>query len=63
MSTQIKELKDKCDFNQRLKNQDIKKEIKDYEAKIIRLNKKFNDKDEELMQIRKKLEDQESEID
>ena len=28
--TQIEELKDESDFNQRLKNQDIKKEIKDY---------------------------------
>ena len=54
LSLKIKELKDKSDFNQRLKNQDIKKEIKDYEALIIRLNKIFRDKDEELTQIRKK---------
>ena len=29
---QIEELKDENDFNQRLKNQDIKKQINDYEA-------------------------------
>ena len=31
-SAQIKKLKDENDFNQRQKNQDIKKEIIDYEA-------------------------------
>ena len=31
-------------FNQTHKNQDIKKEIIDYEAEIIRLNKIVNDK-------------------
>ena len=36
---QIEELKDESDFNQRLKNQDIKKEINDYKAEIILLNK------------------------
>ena len=46
---QIEELKDENNFNQRLKNQDIKKEINDYEAEIKRLNK--IDKDEELTQI------------
>ena len=35
---QIKKLKDKSDLNQRLTNQDIKKEISDYEVEIIRLN-------------------------
>ena len=60
---QIEELKYENDFNQRLNNQDIKKEIKDYEAEIIRLNKIINDNDEELTQIRKKLDNQESEID
>ena len=39
LSTQIEELKDESDFNQRLKNEDIKREIKDYKAEIIRLNK------------------------
>ena len=39
LSTKIEELKDESDFNQRLKNQDIKKEINNYEAEIIRLNK------------------------
>ena len=34
LSTQIEKLKDKNNFNQRLKNQDIKKEINNYEAKI-----------------------------
>ena len=62
-SARIEKLKDENDFNQRLKNQDIKKEISDYEAEIIRLNKIVNDKDEELTHIRNKLEDQESEID
>ena len=38
LSAQIKKLKDESDFNQRLKNQDIKKEISDYEAEITRLN-------------------------
>ena len=32
LSAQIEKLKDENDFNQRLKNQDIKKEINDYEA-------------------------------
>ena len=32
LSAQIEELKDESDFIQRLKSQDIKKEIKDYEA-------------------------------
>ena len=63
MSAQIKELKDENDFNQRLKNQDIKKEISDYEAEIIRLNKIINDKDEELVHIRQRLTDQESVVD
>ena len=40
------------------KNQDIKKEIIDYEAEIIRLNKIINDEDEELTHIRQKVEDQ-----
>ena len=48
LSVQIEELKDENDFNQRLKNQDIKKEINDYEVEIIRLNKIIGDKDEEL---------------
>ena len=34
LSTQIEKLKSENDFNQRLKNQDIKKEINDYEAEI-----------------------------
>ena len=46
LSAQIEKLKDESDFNQRLKNQDINKEISDYEAEIIRLNKIVNDKDE-----------------
>ena len=45
------------------KNQDIKKEISDYEAEIIRLNKIVNDKDEELTHIRQKLRYQESVVD
>ena len=57
LSAQIKKLKDENDFNQRQKNQDIKKEIIDYEAKIIRLNKIINDRDEELTHIRQKVED------
>ena len=57
LSTQIEKLKDENDFNQRQKNQDIKKEIIDYEAKIIRLNKIINNKDEELTHIRQKLTD------
>ena len=61
LSAQIKKLKDENDFNQRQKNQDIKKEIIDYEAEIIRLNKIISDKDEELKQIQHKLESQESE--
>ena len=32
LSAKIKELKDESDFNHRLKNQDIKKERKDYKA-------------------------------
>ena len=52
LSAKFEELKNKSNFNQRLKNQDIKKEINDYEAEIIRLNKIINDKDEELMHIR-----------
>ena len=64
LSTQIKKLKDENDFNQRQKNQDIKKEISDYElAEIIRLNKIVNEKDEELTHIRQKLEDEESVVD
>ena len=57
---QIQKLKDENDFNQRKKNQDIKKEIIDYEAEIIRLNKIINNRDEELTHIGHKLEDQES---
>ena len=60
---QIKKLKDESDFNQRLTNQDIKKEISDYEVETIRLNKIINNKDEELMHIRQKLTDQESVVD
>ena len=45
------------------KNQDIRKEIGDYKAEIIRLNKIVNDKNEELTHIRQKLEDQESVVD
>ena len=56
LSIQIEKLKSKNDFNRRLKNQDIKKEINDYEAEIKRLNKIVSDKDEELTQIRHKLE-------
>ena len=48
---QIKKLKEESDFNQRLTNQDIKKEISDYEVETIRLNKIVNNKDEELTQI------------
>ena len=33
LSAQIKKLKDESNFNQRLTNQDIKKEISDYEVK------------------------------
>ena len=43
---QIKKLKDESDFNQRLTNKDIKKEISDYEVETIRLNKIVNNKDE-----------------
>ena len=39
------------------KNKYIKKEISDYEAEIICLNKIINKKDEELTQMQKKLED------
>jgi len=63
LSAQIEKLKDENDFNQKLKNQDIKKEINDYEAEIKRLNKIVSDKDEELTQIWHKLENQESVID
>ena len=63
LSGQIKKLKDKSDFNQKLTNQDIKKEISDYEAKTICLNKIINNKDEELTHIRQKLTDQESVVD
>ena len=63
LSAQIEKLKDENNFNQRLKNQDIKKEINDYEAEIKRLNKIVSDKDEELMQIQNKLGNQESVID
>ena len=45
-----------------MKNQDIRKEINDYEAEIIRLNKIISNKDEKLTQIRHKLESQESEV-
>ena len=55
LSAQIKKLKDENDFNQRQKNQYIKKEIIDYEAEIIRLNKIINDRDEELTHIRHKV--------
>ena len=48
LSTQIEKLKSENDFNQRLKNQNIKKEINDYEAEIKRLNKIVSNKDEEL---------------
>ena len=63
MFAQIEKLKDENDFNQRLKNQDIKKEINDYEAEIKRLNKIVSDKDEELTQIWHKLENHEWVID
>ena len=63
LSAQIKKLKDENDFNQRQKNQDIKKEIIDYKAEIIRLNKIVNNRDEEPTHIRQKLEDQESVVD
>ena len=63
LSAQIEKLKDENDFNKRLKNQDIKKEINDYEAEVKRLNKIVGDKDEELTQIQHKLENQESVID
>ena len=39
LSAQIEKLKDENNFNQRLKNQDIKKEMNDYEAEITELNK------------------------
>ena len=48
---QIDGLKEENDFNQRLKNQDIKKEKNVYEVEIKRLNKIVSDKDEELMWI------------
>ena len=62
LSAQIEKLKDESELNQRQKNQDIKKEISDYEAEIIRLNKIINKKYEELKHIRQKLEDQESTV-
>ena len=62
LSAQIKKLKSQNEYNQRLKNQYIKKEINDYEVEIKRLNKIISDKDEELTQIRHKLENQESVI-
>ena len=58
LSSQIEKLRDESDFNQKQKNQDIKKERNDYEVEIIRLNKIISDKDEELTQIRHKLESQ-----
>ena len=63
LSAQIKKLKDESDFNQRRTNQDIEKEISDYEVETIRLNKIVNNKDEELTHIRQKLTDQESVVD
>ena len=63
LSAQIEKLKSENDFNQRLKNQDIKKEINDYEAEIKWLNKIVSNKDEELTQIQHKLGNQESVID
>ena len=45
VSAQIKKLKDESNFNQRLTNQDIKKEISDYEVETICLNKIVNNKD------------------
>ena len=45
------------------KNEDIRKEIIDYEAKIICLNKIINNRDEEPMHILQKVEDQESVVD
>ena len=58
LSAQIEKLKDENDFNQRLKNQDIKKEMNNYEAEITQLNKIVSNKDEELTKIRHKLENQ-----
>ena len=46
LSAQIEKLKGESEFDQKQKNEDIKKEISDYEAKIICLNKIINDKDE-----------------
>ena len=63
LSCQIDKLKDESEFSQKQKNQDIKKEIIDYEAEIIRLNKIINDRDEELTHIRQKVEDQELVVD
>ena len=63
LSAQIKKLKDESDFNQKLTNQDINKEISDYEAETICLNKIVNNKDEELKHIRQKLTDQELVLD
>ena len=63
MYAQIKKLKDESDFNQRQTNQDIKKEISNYEVETIRLNKIINNKDEELTHIRQKLTEQESVVD
>ena len=59
---EIEELKDEKDFNQRLKNQDVKKQLNEYKEEIMRLNKIVNDKDEVLTQIQNKLKDQESEV-
>ena len=50
-------------FQSKIENQDIKKEINDYEVEKIRLNKFVNNKDEELTHIRQKLIDQESVVD
>ena len=51
LSAKIEELKDVSDFNQILKNKDIKKEIKHYEEKIMGLNKIVSDKNEKLKHI------------
>ena len=55
LSAQIEKLKDESELNQRLKNKDIKKEISDYEAEIMRLNQIVNNKDEELKHIQHKF--------
>ena len=46
LSAKIEELKDEKDSNQRLKNQDIKKQLNKYKEEIICLSKIINDKDE-----------------